>query len=102
MPARPSIAVLMDPLETIKPAKDSTIAMLKAAARRGCEVFWLGQQDLWVRDGRAYARLTPIDVVGDGKAWYRTGEAAVRELRSVDAVMMRKDPPFDMEYICST
>ena len=102
MPARPSLAVLMDPLETIKPAKDSTIAMLKAAAQRGCSVFWFGQRDLWVRDGRAFARLTPIEVVGDGKAWHRTDEAAVRELRSVDAVLMRKDPPFDMEYICST
>ena len=52
MPARPTLAVLMDPLESIKSAKDSTIAMLTAAARRGCEVLWFGQQDLWVRDGR--------------------------------------------------
>ena len=51
MPARPSLAVLMDPLESIKPAKDSTIAMLKAAQSRGCEVLVFGQQDLWVRDG---------------------------------------------------
>jgi len=92
----------MDPLETIKPAKDSTIAMLKAATQRGCEVLAFGQGDLWVRDGRAAARLTPIEVVGDGKAWYRTGEPAVRELGAGDAILMRKDPPFDMEYICST
>ena len=102
MPTRPRIAVLMDPLETIKPAKDSTIAMLKAATRRGCEVLAFGQGDLWVRDGRAAARLTPIEVVGDGKAWYRTGEPAVRELGAGDAILMRKDPTFDMEYICST
>ena len=102
MPTRPRIAVLMDPLETIKPAKDSTIAMLKAATQRGCEVLAFGQGDLWVRDGRAAARLTPIEVVGDGKAWYRTGEPAVRELGAGDAILMRKDPPFDMEYICST
>jgi glutathione synthase len=99
---RPSLAVLMDPLDAIKPAKDSTIAMLKAASRRGCEVFAFGQADLWVRDGRAMARLAPIEVVGDGKPWYRTGEAVTRELGGVDAVLMRKDPPFDMEYICST
>jgi glutathione synthase len=102
MPARPTLAVLMDPLETIKPAKDSTIAMLKAAGRRGCEVLVFGQGDLWVRDGRAFARLAPLEVVGEGKAWYRTGEPAVRELAAVDAVLMRKDPPFDMEYICTT
>jgi glutathione synthase len=102
MPARPTLAVLMDPLDSIKPAKDSTIAMLKAATARGCEVLHFGQGDLWVRDGRAFARVAPIEVVGDGKAWHRTGAAAERELAGVDAVLMRKDPPFDMEYIYST
>jgi glutathione synthase len=102
MPSRPSLAVLMDPLETIKPAKDSTIAMLKAASRRELETFAFGQGDLWSRDGRAYARLTPIELTGDTTAWYRTGEPAVRDLAAIDAVLMRKDPPFDMEYIVST
>jgi glutathione synthase len=102
MPTRPSLAVLMDPLETIKPAKDSTIAMLKAAAKRGLETLVFGQADLWARDGRAFARLTPLEITGDATAWYRTGEAAVRDLAAVDAVLMRKDPPFDMEYIYST
>ena len=92
----------MDPLESIRPAKDSTIAMLKAAARRGCETLAFGQGDLWSRDGRAFARLAPIEVIGDGADWYRAGEPAVRELSGVDAVLMRKDPPFDMEYIYST
>ncbi len=52
-----SLAVLMDPLETIKPVKDSTVAMLIAAAKRGCRTWCFGQSDLWVRDGRAIARL---------------------------------------------
>ena len=102
MPSRPSLAVLMDPLETIKPAKDSTIAMLTAASRRGLETLAFGQGDLWSRDGRTFAKLTPIEVTGDAKAWYRTGVPAVHDLASVDAVLMRKDPPFDMEYIYST
>ncbi len=102
MPARPSLAVLMDPLETIKPAKDSTIAMLVAASRRGCETWSFGQGDLSVRDGRAIARLSPVEVVGPGKDWYRTGETVVRELAEFDAVLMRKDPPFDMEYVYTT
>jgi glutathione synthase len=102
MAARPSLAVLMDPLETIKPAKDSTIAMLNAAARRGLETLVFGQGDLWSRDGRAFARLTPLEVTGDPKAWYRTGAPAVRDLAAIEAVLMRKDPPFDMEYIYST
>jgi glutathione synthase len=59
MPARSRFAVLMDPLETIKPAKDSTIAMLRAAAQRGCETLAFGQGDLWTRDGRAFAAPRP-------------------------------------------
>jgi glutathione synthase len=102
MPARPSLAVLMDPLEAIKPAKDSTIAMLKAAQNRGCETLVFGQGDLSVRDGRATARLTPLEVTDDAARWYRTGEPAVRELSKVGAVLMRKDPPFDMEFIYTT
>ena len=99
---RPSLAVLMDPLETIKPAKDSTIAMLIAAASRGCATWCFGQSDLWVRDGRAIARLRPLEVVGDGKDWYRAGAPMERPLADIDAVLMRKDPPFDLEYIYTT
>jgi glutathione synthase len=103
MAARSRLAVLMDPLETIKPAKDSTIAMLRASAQRGCETLVFGQGDLWTRDGRAFARLAPIELKGDAKDWFRLGEAVTRELAGgVDAVLMRKDPPFDMEYIYST
>ena len=104
MPARPRLAVLMDPLETIKPAKDSTVAMLAAAGRRGCETFCLTQADISVRDGRAFARLTPIEVAGDGrgKDWHRTGAAATRPLAGIGALLMRKDPPFDLEYVYTT
>jgi glutathione synthase len=102
MPERPSLAVLMDPLETIKPAKDSTIAMLRAAAIRGFDTWVFGQQDLWVRDGRAVARLRPIEVIDDGSNWYRAGEPVVRPLAGIDTVLMRKDPPFDIEYIYTT
>ena len=99
---RQSFAVLMDPLDSIKPAKDSTIAMLIAAARRGCATWCFEQSDLSLRDGRAIARLRPLEVVGDGKAWYRAGEPVVRPLAEFDAVLMRKDPPFDLEYIYTT
>ncbi|HEU0225730.1 MAG TPA: glutathione synthase [Steroidobacteraceae bacterium] len=104
MPARPSLAVLMDPLDAIKPGKDSTVAMLAAASRRGCETSYFTQADLSVRDGRAIARLTPIEIAGAGqdKDWYRTGAPAVRPLAGIGAVLMRKDPPFDTEYIYTT
>lgn len=102
MPARPSLAVLMDPLHAIKPVKDSTVAMIAAALRRGCEIWCFEQADLSVRDGRAYARITPIESVGDGELWYRTGAPVVRALAGIGAVLMRKDPPFDMEYVYTT
>jgi glutathione synthase len=94
--------VLSDPLETLKPAKDSTIAMLAAAARRGCDAWHFAQADLSVRDGRAFARVRPVEVVGAGRDWYRAGESVVRPLSTFDAVLMRKDPPFDIEYVYTT
>jgi glutathione synthase len=104
MTARPSLAVLMDPLDAIKPAKDSTVAMLAAAARRGCDTWYFTQADLSARDGRAIARLTPIEVVapGSGQDWHRSGTPVVRPLAGIGAVLMRKDPPFDTEYIYTT
>ena len=102
MPARPSIAVLMDPLDSIKAEKDSTVAMLAAAARRGCDTWCFTQADLSVRDGRASARLTPIEVAGGGERWYRAGTPVSRPLAGLGAVLMRKDPPFDMEYVYTT
>jgi glutathione synthase len=102
MPARPSLAVLIDPLDTLKPAKDSTVAILGAAARRGCETWCFEQAGLSVRDGRAIARLSPIEVAGTGRDWYRMGEPVARPLGELGAVLMRKDPPFDMEYVYTT
>ena len=102
MPVRQSLAVLMDPLDTVKPAKDSTVAMIAAAGRRGCEVWCFEQADLSVRDGRAFARLTPIEVADNGERWYRAGTPVVRPLAGMGAVLMRKDPPFDMEYVYTT
>ena len=95
MPARPSLAVLMDPLDAIKPAKDSTVAMLAAAARRGCDTWYFTQADLSVRDGRAIARLTPIEVAGTGKeqAWYRIGAASVHAAGTPCLPPARRGPP---------
>ena len=102
MTDRPRIAVLMDPIQQIKPAKDSTLAMLLAAQARGCDLLYFEQRHLWVRDGRAYARLQPVTVRNDPADWFTLGEPAAVPLEQVDAVLMRKDPPFDMEYVYST
>jgi glutathione synthase len=102
MAQRSRLAVLMDPIGSINPAKDSTLAMMLAAQQRGAELFYFEQRDLWVRDGRALARLRPVTVRDDLQDWYSLGEPAVTPLADVDIVLMRKDPPFDTEYIYTT
>jgi glutathione synthase len=102
MAKRPRLAVLMDPIGSINPAKDSTLAMMLAAQERGAELAYFEQRDLWVRDGCAMARLRPVTVRDDLHDWYSLGEPTVTRLAEVDAVLMRKDPPFDTEYIYTT
>jgi len=92
----------MDPIGSINPAKDSTLAMMLAAQERGAELSCFEQRDLWVRDGRAMARLRPVTVRDDLRDWYSLGEAVVTRLADVDVVLMRKDPPFDTEYVYTT
>ncbi|MGE0115942.1 MAG: glutathione synthase [Steroidobacteraceae bacterium] len=96
------IAIVMDPIEGIKPAKDSTLAMMLAAQRRGHELFYLEQRDLWLRDGVAWGRVHPVEVRDDYENWATVGAEHTERLSSMDVILMRKDPPFDMEYIYTT
>ena len=100
MPIR--IVVVMDPIATIKPAKDTTLAMLLAAQRRGWTLLYTEQHDLWLNDGVAFARVRPVRVRDDMKDWFELGDVETLKLGEVDAILMRKDPPFDMEYIYTT
>ncbi len=102
MPDRARLAVLMDPIGSIKPAKDSTLAMLLAAQARGWEVLYLELGNVWLRDGEAWGRASPIEVRTDLKDWYRLGEPRPERLGGLDVILMRKDPPFDTEYVYST
>jgi glutathione synthase len=96
------VVVVMDPIEAINPAKDSTLAILLAAKARGCELFYAQLKDLWLRDGIAYGRLTQLDVFADPAAWFEHGPLQTAKLGDFDVILMRKDPPFDTEYIYST
>jgi len=93
-----------DPLSTFKTYKDSTFAMMREAARRGhtllaCEP----QQLVWLRGGRVTARgALHISLTGDAHAWFKVEAAADIALADVDAVLMRKDPPFDSEFFYTT
>ena len=102
MPPRTRLAVVMDPIGEIKYAKDTTLAMLLAAQARGHELWYLTQSDLYLRDGVAGGRARPLTVKADPAAWYALGEAADQPLGGFDAILMRKDPPFDMEFIYTT
>jgi glutathione synthase len=92
----------MDPIGAIKPAKDTTLGLLLAAQARGWELFYAEQRDLWLRDGIAWGRLAPLKVMDDPNSWFSLGQAAPAKLGGFDVILMRKDPPFDTEYIYST
>ncbi len=96
------LLVVMDPIGTIKPAKDTTLAMLLAAQQRGWELWYAELADLWLEDGIANGRVRPLQVRDDLTDWFTLGEQQSTTLGSTDVVLMRKDPPFDMEYIYST
>ncbi|HMD73076.1 MAG TPA: glutathione synthase [Steroidobacteraceae bacterium] len=96
------VLVIMDPIESIKPAKDSTLAMLLAAQGRGWQIFYAEQKDLWLRDGVAYGRAAQLRVFDDPERWFERAEALINRLGDYDVILMRKDPPFDTEYIYTT
>jgi glutathione synthase len=102
MPKTTSLAVVMDPIAKIKFAKDSTLAMLLAAASRGWQLTYFEQSDLFMRDGVALGRGRPLKVFADPARWFELGEPEVVRLGDFDCVFMRKDPPFDAEYIYTT
>ena len=102
MSSRVRLVVVMDPIEAIKPAKDSTLAILLAAQARGWQLFYAEQKDLWLRDGVAFGRLSPLQVFDDPGTWFARGAPQNAKLGEFDAILMRKDPPFDTEYIYTT
>jgi glutathione synthase len=102
MPGHVRLAVVMDPIEEIKFAKDSTLGMLLAAQARGWTLEYLEQRDLKLRDGVALGRMRPLTVFADAARWFELGAPRVAPLGELDAILMRKDPPFDTEYIYTT
>jgi len=96
------IGVVMDPIGSIKPAKDTTLAMLLAAQARGWELHYLEPQDLYLQDGEARARSRNLSVRDTSQSWFEWGSEQDIRLGALDVVLMRKDPPLDMEYIHST
>ncbi|MDE2148981.1 MAG: glutathione synthase [Gammaproteobacteria bacterium] len=98
-----NLAVVMDPIESIKPLKDTTLLLLLAAQRHGFALSYLEPQDLWLRDGVAYGRSRALQVNDDPQRWFSLAPPAQpQRLGEFDAILMRKDPPFDLEYVAAT
>ena len=96
------IGIVMDPIESITPYKDSSLAMLLEAQRRDAEIHYFQQGDLKLLSGRAIGHSQRLKVTDDNSDWFEAGDTAEIDLGDLDAILMRKDPPFDMEYIYTT
>ena len=93
---------IVDPLESLKAYKDSSVAMMRAAQARGHAIWAAEQTQLHWSKNRVSARATRLSLADNDEDWYRVHETETRPLKDFAAVLMRKDPPFDLEYVAST
>ncbi|CAM3795439.1 glutathione synthase [Pseudomonas wadenswilerensis] len=96
------LGIVMDPIARISYKKDSSLAMLLAAQERGWSLFYMEQQDLYQGAGQARARMRPLKVFADPEHWFELEAEQDSALSELDVILMRKDPPFDMEFVYST
>ncbi|AFT68187.1 MULTISPECIES: glutathione synthase [unclassified Cycloclasticus] len=96
------LGVVMDPIGSINIKKDTTFAMLLEAQSRGWELFYMEQQDLYLINGTAKATYKPLTVQRDEKSWFTLGEPVDDVMSQMDAVLMRVDPPFNMNFVYTT
>ena len=96
------LGVVMDPIESITVKKDTTLAMLLAAQKRGWVIHYMLQSDLYLDEGKACAAVQTLSVKDDPDDWYSFGSKSNVALSELDVILMRKDPPFNMDYVYST
>ena len=96
------ILFILDPLPELKAYKDSSVAMMQAAAARGHQLHACEPADIWMRDGLVSVRGHGLELTPGAADWYRLGAEATEPLSGFGAVLMRKDPPFDAEYLYTT
>lgn len=97
-----TLGVVMDPIESITPRKDTTLSMLLAAAARGWTLHVMEQKDLYLVQGEPFARRRKVSVQDDDTHWFEADAPLDAPLSEHDIILMRKDPPFDMNYIYTT
>ncbi len=96
------LGIVMDPIAQIAYKKDSSLAMLLAAQARGWSLFYMEQKDLYQAAGIARGRTRPLKVFADPQRWFEFGDEQDMPLAELDVILMRKDPPFDNEFVYST
>jgi len=96
------LGIVMDPIEGIAFKKDTSLALLDAAQRRGWELYYMEMGDLALNQGRAMGRMVPIKVAMNPDNWFERGDYEWRPLSDLNVILQRKDPPFDNQYIYST
>ena len=96
------LGIVMDPIDDINYKKDSSLAMLWAAQQKGWELFYMEQSDLYSRDGDVRASMAPISVDMNPNKWFEREAYQDLSLTELDVILMRKDPPFDNEFIYTT
>ena len=97
-----AIAVLMDPIGSINPAKDTTLALLLEAQRRGHRLYYVEQAGMTLAGARVEVHASPLQVRDDARHWYELAGFQWQPLASMDVLLLRKDPPFDREYLYDT
>jgi glutathione synthase len=96
------IGIVMDPIEKISFHKDTSLALMNSAQQHGCELFYMEQQDLSIQNGVAFGRMSAIKVDMNPEKWFEKEAPTERPLSDLHIILMRKDPPFDGEFIYST
>jgi len=102
MPKVRKLGIVMDPIEAIKPWKDSSLAMMLEAQARGWQIFYFELGDIFLDNGIAMGQFKTLTLYDDNEHWFDYGDAGRCRLSELDAILMRKDPPFNLEYIYCT
>ena len=102
IPMEKSLGIVMDPIQSINYLKDTSLSILLAAQQQGFRLFYMEQQDLFLENGVPYAEVQPLRVFDNPDCWHELGGRSAVPMAELTVVLMRKDPPFDSEFIYST
>lgn len=97
-----NIGIVMDPIADITYHKDTTLALMLAASERHHQLHYMEMEDLYIENGAAFAHSQPLQVYANAEHWYTLDDKASKPLSDFDIILMRKDPPFDSQYIYAT